>query len=124
MAERNWSNREKGLRSGLCDEAVCFEHCLVIRFFLINDQKKLITFEKHFRKLHVNNSFVFGSEVSRLLLIHFSIRILKSKRLSCRSPLTALVRRLQGVQSKPRIFQRAPKTEAEKKKKKAYQNVV
>lgn len=92
---------------------------IVLSFaFLINDQKKLITFEKHFRKLHVNNSFVFGSQVSRLLLIHFSIRILKSKRLSCRSPLTALVRRLQGVQSKPRIFQRAPKTEAVQKAKK------
>lgn len=55
---------------------VCFGHCFAISLFfnqslMRSDQKKLINFEKHFRKLHVNNSFVLGSEVSRLLLIHF-----------------------------------------------------
>ena len=85
--------------------------------FLINDQKKLITFEQHFRKLHVNNSFVFWFTGFSFAFNSFLNQNLKAKRLSCCSPLTALVRRLQGVQVNLAYFSGPPKLRLFKRQK-------
>lgn len=73
--------------------SIVLPFALFYQSLMRSDQKKLTNFEKNFRKLHVNNSFVFGSEVCRSLLIHFSIRILMAKPLSCCLPLTASARK-------------------------------